>query len=425
MRVISISTLRPINNNLNKISFRGIKVPKPENTSAQEFVKQGVRPWATQILEEEARKMEQNIEQDASLRSQYDQIISKKDKLQYGTPTESYDGKDVYDAHIQITKQALPVLTQREDLADDIVRIAEGIGPKIKEADRIELEKRRQDRSLSLIEKNKVAISRKSGMSKVAGYEYEQGVLNKAFIDKIYEEKSGSEMDIPSSILFFGPNGNGKTYMTQAIADETGCHIVPVKLMSSTPQSQTKAMQKILDTAKEAEEKFQKDRTRTIIFIDEITKLTSNNSNVSQQFEEFLQICSKKYHCTVFAATNYPLKMALDFKNPDIFPIRVSIDPPDNQNAAKMFKHYLDGMTEGDIDYDVLASELIGHGNSKEGKYNNRQIRNICHTAQEKKGGTITQEDVLDFIKMLDENPVINKAMMEKFQQEYDTFIQD
>ena len=37
------------------------------------------------------------------------------------------------------------------------------------------------------------------------------------------KEKNGEEANIPSSILFFGPKGNGKTTFALAFAEEIGC----------------------------------------------------------------------------------------------------------------------------------------------------------------------------------------------------------
>ncbi len=416
------SFIRKYNTN-SKPSFKGIKVVG-QGSNRQEFSNYDPRPWATQILQTEGERISANEEKDGILKARQEEILRQSSNLSYPNATYEYDGKDIYDKQREILGKTVPMLRAREVLADKTLRIAKDIRPKIDEAEKCRRFELIKVRVINEIESQKIKRYTSPGMSKVAGYEHEQDVLHKVFIDKVAEEKAGQDIDIAGSILFFGPYGNGKTHITQAIADETGCRIVPIRMRSEQPESQEKAMQKILDTAQEAEAKFQNDRTRTIIFVDELEKLTNNNPNGVEKFKEFLRTCSKEYHCTVFAATNHPLKLALDPKDTDIFPIRVSIDPPNLENASKVFKHYLTGATTGEIDYNLLASNLIGQGDSKKGKYNNQQIKNICNAALAATGGSVTQKDVLKFIELLEENPVINQEMMQKFQQEYETFIQ-
>lgn len=333
-----------------------------------------------------------------------------------------YNGKKVFNAKTRLLKEQEPSLSKREENSEKLLIDTEQLPEEISKTDR-KNDLLRQNKETELMDKY-IDRSRKTGMSKIAGYETEQMTLFDTFIDKVKAEKNGEDIKIPSSILFFGPYRNGKTYITYAIAQEADCgDVVEIITNTESQSAQKKAMKTILDEAQKAEEKFQATKIRTIIFIDEITNLANGDSHILPELEDFLNNCSEKYHCTVFAATNHPLKIPFDKSNNRIFPIRFAIDPPDKYNASKMFEYYLNGITEGEVNNDELAEELINQGKEKNGRYNNKQIKLICDNAHAKKGNNLSQDDLLEYIKSLEILPGINSEAMEKFQIEFDTYI--
>ncbi len=261
------------------------------------------------------------------------------------------------------------------------------------------------------------------GLSKIAGYETELDVLKKEFIERVKAEKSGQDVDIFGSILFFGPYSNGKTYITKAIAEETGCNIVSIKPKAITPEKIQETMKKILKTAEESEKKFQKDRTRTVIFIDEADKLIGNGSPISDEFENFIKICSKKYHCSVFAATNEPLSLSVNMYNPEVFPIKMSIDPPMGSNIEDMFMFALSPYsTEKDIDYEAVSDALKQRENETKRKFSNGQITSMCDDiAVKAKGKPVTQDDIIEYIQTA--VPEISEELSKKFDDDYNKLI--
>ncbi len=269
----------------------------------------------------------------------------------------------------------------------------------------------------------------KAGLSKVAGYNYELNILNRVFINKVKREKSGNiNENIPGSILFFGPNRNGKTLITLSAAEETGCDIVKIAKRNLNEDS---FIDRLIKTAEKSEEKFKKDRTRTIIFIDEIDKLVDNNKPDKDKFFEFLKTCSKDYHCTVFAATNYPLKLGFDFKDPEIFPVAMSIDPANHKNKKEIIKHYLSNYDNiGEIDIEAIILKLEDIEKKSGCVFSNEQIKNITEDLAESIAtGKATKEDSMKFLEesiLSNKNsysPNIIKYDLLKFKRAYDIII--
>ncbi len=261
------------------------------------------------------------------------------------------------------------------------------------------------------------------GFSRVAGYDYEKQVLNDVFINKVRDEQSGKSPDIFGSILFFGPYGNGKTYITKSIATETGCKLVPIKTRSGETRYE-RFMNELKKQAEESENRFKQTGQRTVIFVDEIDKVIGKNSPIGKEFEEFIKTCSKKYHCSVFASTNSPSILSVDMNNPEIFPIRMSIDIPDDENMEKVLEHYLKAAQNEPLDYSEITKELRKIENNTGLRFNNAQIVNICNEMITQLGYlNIKQQAIIDYLKNAGITPVLDEESVEYFNQEYKKFI--
>lgn len=420
MRIMKITQINHYNKRQN---FNGIKVAKEYNEGMVIAPISRNREWAHAIIEREFLKIQHLQEKSEMVKKEQNELIDKLKNLKIGTASVNYDGEDVFNEAKELSKKIQKILQERKEYADDALNIAKNVGCFIDEEDAKRTKEGGIDFIATAIEQKRIEISKTSGLSKIAGYEKERTILEQVLVNKIKEEKQGKDVKIIDSILFFGPYGNGKTTITKAIAEETGCNIIPIKLRANNAKTQEKAMNQILETAQKAEENFQQNRTRTIIFIDEIEKLLNNNVDITEQFKNFIKSCSAKYHCSVFAATNHPSYLGLDVNEKNIFPIKVSIDPPDIHNAAKVFEHYLKNVAEGKINYEFLASELLQKGRIKEGKYNNQQIKNICYEVQNLSNGLVKEGDVLRYIKQMNTSPVLDKELLKQFENEYNIFI--
>lgn len=274
-----------------------------------------------------------------------------------------------------------------------------------------------------LIANNK---SRHKGFDSIAGYEKEKFILTDSFINLLPLEKAGQNVEIPNSILFFGPVGNGKTSFAKAFANSANCNFAEAK---SSRTARTKSDREksfydnLLSNAKVAQQNFLETGKRTIILVDEIDRFAYEDSCVNAKLKRFLETCSEDYHCTVFATTNNPLKIPSAIRGPKRMPIKVCIDPPDETNAALVFEHYLKDCKNADltqINFDELAQVLCSV--LPERAYNNSQIESICNECIENLD-TVTQEDLIYYIKR--ETPGIDREDIMKYKEERELLVGD
>ncbi len=241
------------------------------------------------------------------------------------------------------------------------------------------------------------------GFSQIAGYDKEKDILYKYFISEIAKEEAGLKANIPNAIMFFGPKGNGKTTFANAFAQEIGCEN-PIYVVGSGINTAgiCKSLYKNLNkAAKKANEEYEKTGKIQVIFIDEFDLVADEKSTILPELEEFMRTCYEKYHCILFAATNYPLKLKLPLTDDDrVFPFIVSQDPPTLQNKTEILKYYLNDKLDSKIsddDYNMLACLLECQEIEKKGKYSIAQIRNeICETKSE---STISVDKVIENIE--------------------------
>lgn len=249
------------------------------------------------------------------------------------------------------------------------------------------------------------------GFARIAGYEKEKNILNKYFINEIKKEKSGEKTEIPSSVLFFGPTGNGKTTFARAFAAETGCKLEIGRSANFIEMLDSKL--------KKAEEFFKTNKTRTILFIDEFDKIASEDANVLGKLNEILQNCSEKYHCTIFATTNHPLNIALPLTGENSsFSYIVSVDPPNKQNKIEILKYYLAERGDNFLNYDNLIKVLEEQERLLNKRYNITQLKEICLELSDKK---FSENNLIELIKKTE--PTIDKESLNKYLNEMQKLI--
>lgn len=269
------------------------------------------------------------------------------------------------------------------------------------------------------------------GFEKIAGYNQDKQILQTFFFRNIDLEKQGKPAHIPSTIVFFGPTGNGKTVISLAVAEETGCVLKKVDCgLRISDKSRNEFMESLEKEAQKAEERFKTEGKRTILFVDELTKVVSKDSNILDKFNKFASSCSEKYHCTIFGATNHMEQLGLNIGV--VKPVIMAIEPPSKENAKAIFQHYLKGInTLGSIDFDLLTNKLMSIGKQRGGKYSNAQIEQVVtYSAKTGKNG-ISQQDILDCIVEGSPSrgfnppiPTIDKEKQEIFDSAYRKFMQ-
>lgn len=314
--------------------------------------------------------------------------------------------------------KAVQAQTER---AEAIQKISDEVEKTVEQNDKNKaLIKRRQRQDFNDYKGN---LAKTNGFSKIAGYNSEKELLNKYFISEIKKEQNGEQANVPNSVLFFGPTGNGKTTFAKAFAKETGCKLIPIRAKVSTgsdAETDKIFMTELHNKAEKSEENFQKTGTRSILFIDEFTKVADKDSTILPELTDFLSNCSDKYHCTLFAASNHPLNIALPMEGEKaVFPYVVSIDPPNIENKTEVMKFYLKGRMPEGTDYKKLAEYADKKEQEKQSVFNIAQLKeDICWEGLDKK---ITTDEVLNNIDNTEPN--IDKQALNKFSDEMDKLL--
>lgn len=270
------------------------------------------------------------------------------------------------------------------------------------------------------------------GFERIAGYNQDKQILQTFFLRNIDLEKQGKPAHVPNIIVFFGPTGNGKTVISHAVAQETGCVLKKVDCsLRISDKSRNEFMENIEKDAQKAEERFRTEGKRTILFVDELTRVVSKDSNILDKFNIFASSCSEKYHCTIFGATNDMEQLGVD--TGVVKPVIMAIEPPNKENIKAIFQYYVKNIknTIGDIDPGLLADKLMVVGQQRGGKYSNAQIEEIVEYSSKLGKNNLSQQDILDCI--IEGNPgrgynppipTIDKEKQKTFNSAYEKFMQ-
>lgn len=168
-----------------------------------------------------------------------------------------------------------------------------------------------------------------------------------------------------NGILFFGPPGCGKTFITRKIAEAMRAEII--ELSEGTVGSPF-----IHATSKNIVEAFQNAEqiAPCILFVDELSGLMPRRDGLGShehyreaEINEFLMLmegCVKK-KVLVIGATNFPEKIDPAILRSGRMDKRIFIPPPDTEARCELFQLMLEERpVEMDIDYNELAQLTDG-----------------------------------------------------------------
>lgn len=261
------------------------------------------------------------------------------------------------------------------------------------------------------------------GWTKVAGNEAIKERLDESFIRRLAAEKAGVKVLFPNGILFYGPKSTGKTRFARAFAEQSGCNFVPIEMM----QDDDAIIKDLLLAAKESKKAYETSgdaKKRTIILLDECDAIASesekdlnaafHDTSKVAKLKNFLQRCAEDFKCTVFMTTNHPLRFSSEILADQRVPVKIFLGPPEAEDAAEIFKYYLNGETDQVIDYSELAAKTM-EARKVNRAYSVARIKEICGGVVEKLGRGTTQKAIIDKIVG---NSDITPEEMAKFAEE-------
>ena len=257
------------------------------------------------------------------------------------------------------------------------------------------------------------------GFGKVVGMDELKELLQEIVINPLKDKKSYQEYGLTPSngILLHGLPGCGKTFIAEALAEETERHFYKIKPSDvSNPYFgvDTQAITSIFQQAKS--------NPPSIVFIDEMDAIApcrdklGNDSaaqDINQRVNELLEQmnnCAEK-DVFIIGATNHPELIDSAIKRTGRLDTSIFVPPPDIKARIALLKKEINSRPfEKGIKYEELAS--------KTENYTALEIREIVNKAAlkaKKCERKISNEDLynaLNFVK-----PNITKADIEKYKQ--------
>lgn len=171
------------------------------------------------------------------------------------------------------------------------------------------------------------------------------------------------KVGIPTWMLFYGPPGTWKTFLTKKLAEELDAWIIIKSVWefwSSYIHETSKNIKNFFEFAKKASEK-----EPIILFLDEIDSLVSKrtwqvDNNKAEEVSQFLQefnALEEAPNLIVIAATNRPDHLDSAILRSGRLDKKIYIWPPDLEARKELFQIYLEknDRPSKDLDFEKLA----------------------------------------------------------------------
>lgn len=258
-----------------------------------------------------------------------------------------------------------------------------------------------------------------SGLNKVIGMDELKQTLREMVIEPLTEKKDYEKYALSpaNGILLHGLPGCGKTFIANALAEETNRNfytLSPGDIDSQYYGGATRKIREVFETAKQ--------NSPSIIFIDEMESIApkriNENSSVAQdnneRIGELLQQMNNIGESNVFVigATNKPEMIDEAVKRAGRLDRNIFVPPPDEAAREAMFVKMLSNRPrEKDINVEMFAN--------KTENYTASEIKNIIDTAAyiaKKEKRNITNDDL--FVGLKKVRPAITNAMIERYKKQ-------
>ncbi len=210
-------------------------------------------------------------------------------------------------------------------------------------------------------------------------------------------------------VIFYGPPGNGKTYLVNAIGGETGSNVIVAainQIVDMYAGNTEKNMHAIFEQARKA--------TPCIVFFDELDALGVKRGSdgggggegqsfmrmaVNQFLQEMDGVEKNPEGIFVIGATNAPWDIDPALKRSKRFGETVYMPPPDYKTRKGAFRYHTRNMPLAHIDYGRLARATMG--------FSSADVEEICDKAalipavEEDRTGRRRRVKMNDFIQMI------------------------
>lgn len=228
-------------------------------------------------------------------------------------------------------------------------------------------------------------------------------------------EKLGVEA--PKGILLFGPPGTGKTLLAKAVATESSAHFISISGPEIMSKFYGESEGRLREIFKEAREK-----SPTIIFIDEIDSIAPKREEVTGEVERRVvsQLLSlmdgleARGKVIVIAATNRPNAIDPALRRPGRFDREIEISVPHKRGRLEILQIHTRHMPlVSDVDLEKLAS--VTHG------FVGADLEGLCKEAAMKTLRRVLPEMKLDETRLQPE--FLNK--LEVTMQDFENALKD
>ncbi|MDG6929031.1 MAG: CDC48 family AAA ATPase [Nitrososphaerota archaeon] len=172
-------------------------------------------------------------------------------------------------------------------------------------------------------------------------------------------------IEAPKGVLLYGPPGTGKTLLAKAVANETNAHFISISGPEIMSKFYGESEARLREIFKEAKEK-----SPTIVFIDEIDSIAPKREEVTGEVERRVvsQLLSLmdglegRGKVVVIAATNRPNALDPALRRPGRFDREIEIKVPDKKGRLEILQIHTRHMPlVSDVDLERLGSVTHGY----------------------------------------------------------------
>ena len=279
-----------------------------------------------------------------------------------------------------------------------------------------------------------MTVKKGDGLQAVAGMAELKHRLRRDFVDVIKHRELARKFSIqPPNMLFFGPPGTGKTYLSQRLGEETGmsvCYIKPSDLGSIWIHGSQTLIKELFQ---KAEEKAKKNKVGCLILIDEFDAFVckrdaSDNEHMANEVAEWLtqlNDCASK-NIFVIGTTNCIQRIDPAILRHGRIDQIVYIGLPDKECRQQLFEYELNSRPhEDNIDIEKLADITDGFTSSDISYIVKETATNAFEESVKNEESDIVKisETMLENV-IKQTRPSVTKQEIKRFEQQRDEFLQ-